>query len=223
MEDNIESKLDLEKKKLELEIRKLSKPWWRKLSYSVIITGLAVIGTLSWTFGSGIINVQRERLEKEKAVLAFDIREFQDTRDSLEGVVNNLYDSIQQIGETLDRTATQLLRSKDENKRLRLEKSAGEQDQQKLIDNYETYVDSLETIIGQYNAIQKVLTADNTKTTVDAGVLITEDGMILTTEDGRPLYYEVVGRRTHPDSSNILRNMDGTPILDHNGNPIRTR
>lgn len=205
IENPQESIQDLEKDKLELEIRELSKPWYKiPRWWTIIITGAAVVGTLFLSWATGLISVQREHLENEKALLGIEIHEFEGQRDLLLLDMMLLNDSIQRIGDSLNIVATKYIATEQQNKQLRQEKFSVEKDRREMFDYYETYIDSLVVIIGKYKAIQSVLTY--------GGVLLSEDGTPLLSEDGNLLLNE-----------SILTDHDGIPITDHNGKPIRTK
>ncbi len=53
----------LQRRKLELEIKKLQTPWWSNIEFwKVVIPTIAVLGTLYFTFGKGIMDREKSKL-----------------------------------------------------------------------------------------------------------------------------------------------------------------
>jgi tetrahydromethanopterin S-methyltransferase subunit G len=68
---------DLEKEKLRIEIEKLNYPWFKKLElWKIIIPTIAILLSLYFTFGRGIVDAQKERLATQKENLKLEILQF---------------------------------------------------------------------------------------------------------------------------------------------------
>ncbi|MCX6319112.1 MAG: hypothetical protein NTW29_17675 [Bacteroidetes bacterium] len=81
----------LQKRKLELEIRKLNTPWWYNIEFwKTVIPTIAVLATLYFTFGKGIMDREKSKLELQKEQLKLEILQFQMQKKTIE-------DSIQKI------------------------------------------------------------------------------------------------------------------------------
>lgn len=88
----------LESEKLKLEIRELNKKWYQKLSYGTIISAIFVLGTLSLTYFSGILDTESTLLEIRKEKLNDTIRIMENKVDS----ITNKFESLQnEYNETL--------------------------------------------------------------------------------------------------------------------------
>lgn len=98
------SKEDLEKKKLELEIKDLDKHWLKNPKYlSVLFTAVLAIVSLTWTFKSGVFDEKYQTLKLEKANLQFEINNFNIKRDSVKNEFNILNDSLRKLKYALKR------------------------------------------------------------------------------------------------------------------------
>jgi hypothetical protein len=72
------TKEELEKNKLELEIRKLRIRWYMNLEFwKVSIPTLAILISLYFTFGKGILDSEKTKLEIQKEQLRLDITRFE--------------------------------------------------------------------------------------------------------------------------------------------------
>lgn len=176
---------NLEEEKLKLEIQELKKPWWKKLSYTLIITGLAVIGSIAWTLGSGILDKRRISLDNEKTLLEIEIHEFTGQRDSLLMVMDNLQDSIQNVRDSLINKEAALITSIEQNKQLRREKFLVEQNSQGMFDYYENYIDSLIRVRTELEAEWRKITLDDGSVWNDSATW--NDGKYLSTKSGVPI------------------------------------
>ncbi|GAB3812271.1 hypothetical protein GCM10028895_03130 [Pontibacter rugosus] len=75
---------DLQKLKLELEIQKLKTPWYTSPEFwKVIIPTVAALVTLYFTFGRGIIDSEKLRLEIQKETLKLEITQFEIKKNDL--------------------------------------------------------------------------------------------------------------------------------------------
>jgi len=94
---------DLELEKLKLEIKRLNHPWWKNLEFwKVAFPTIAVIASLYFTFGKGIIDFEKVKLEIQKEQLKLDITRFEMKKDELSKIIlskdsikNNLQKQIQ--------------------------------------------------------------------------------------------------------------------------------
>ncbi len=72
------TKEELEKKKLELEINKLNSPWHKNIEFwKVVIPTFAILMSLYFTFGRGLIDSEKTKLEIQKEQLKLDISRFE--------------------------------------------------------------------------------------------------------------------------------------------------
>lgn len=93
---------DLELEKLKLEIKRLNYPWWKNLEFwKVAFPTVAVIASLYFTFGKGIIDSEKVKLEIQKEQLKLDITRFEMKKDELsktivskDSIKNNLQKQI---------------------------------------------------------------------------------------------------------------------------------
>jgi hypothetical protein len=77
-------KLDLEKEKLSLEIAKLKVHWLRNLEFwKVTIPTIAILFSLYFTFGKGLLDSQKEKLEIQKELLKLEILTFENQKKEL--------------------------------------------------------------------------------------------------------------------------------------------
>ena len=78
-----------ERTKIDLEIAQLQKKWYKDLEfYKVAIPALAIFISLLFTYMSGILDVEKSKLELQKEQLSLDIRKFELKKDSLILIVN---------------------------------------------------------------------------------------------------------------------------------------
>ena len=76
--DDKEKEINLTEKKLEIEIAKLNLPWYKKFEFwKILIPTIAVIFSLFFTFGRGIMDSQKERLAIQKEQLKLEILQFE--------------------------------------------------------------------------------------------------------------------------------------------------
>jgi hypothetical protein len=103
------SKEELERLKLEIEIKKLKDPWWKNPAYilAALPTLLAVL-TVAYGFANGYFQATATKLENqkhdlqiEKDKLEADIKEFTEKRDNLSRWNAALIDEIQKKEQTL--------------------------------------------------------------------------------------------------------------------------
>ena len=82
--ETLMSKEEFELKKLELEVKKLELPWYRNIEFwKVLIPTIAVLLSLYFTFGKGLIDSEKSKLEIQKEQLKLDISRFEERRDKL--------------------------------------------------------------------------------------------------------------------------------------------
>lgn len=78
------SKESLEIQKLKLEIKKLNLPFWKNLEFwKVAFPTIALIASLYFTFGKGLIDSEKAKLEIQKEQLKLDITRFEMKKDEL--------------------------------------------------------------------------------------------------------------------------------------------
>jgi hypothetical protein len=69
---------ELEKEKLLLEIKKLKKPWYSNLEFwKVTIPTVAILASLYFAFGRGILDTEKSKLEAQKEQLKLEIVQFE--------------------------------------------------------------------------------------------------------------------------------------------------
>lgn len=119
MNDLEAQKIHLENEKLLLEINSLKRPWWQRPSHlAIILPSLIGIGSLIFAIASGLLDRRFERLKYERAKLDWEIIEteklregieaeraiyiyrFEHLRDSLDLVLAEMYDNLQQSEST---------------------------------------------------------------------------------------------------------------------------
>lgn len=82
--ETLMSKEEFELKKLKLEVKKLELPWYRNIEFwKVLIPTIAVLLSLYFTFGKGLIDSEKSKLEIQKEQLKLDISRFEERRDKL--------------------------------------------------------------------------------------------------------------------------------------------
>jgi chromosome segregation ATPase len=75
---------DFEQEKLKLEIENLRKSWYKNFEFwKVVIPTIAILASLYFTFGKGIIDTQKEKLEIQKAQLKLEITQFEIRRGQI--------------------------------------------------------------------------------------------------------------------------------------------
>jgi septal ring factor EnvC (AmiA/AmiB activator) len=99
------TKVDLELKKLALEIADLERPWWKRPAYilAALPTLLAVVA-LSVGFLNGFFSAQLTKLENQKHDLEVQIRDFEGKRDDLHRQHEQTKQELNQTKEQLGRT-----------------------------------------------------------------------------------------------------------------------
>jgi len=175
MEENEISKEMLEKEKLKCEITEYKKPWFKKpVNLFPIFTFLIALGTLIWSFASGILNTQFQNLTLEKNILQFDIRQFNLQRDVLLKQNKDLKDSLLRVHESLEKAEVYYLTKYEQHKKSVID-SLSKFNPEQLCSFYKLQLDSLSKILLKRKSIEKVLT--------------TETGEALTTEDGKTILF----------------------------------
>lgn len=82
---------DFEQEKLKLEIENLRKPWYKNFEFwKVVIPTIAILVSLYFTFGKGIIDSQKEKLEVQKAQLKLEITQFEIRRGQIKEDVDSI-------------------------------------------------------------------------------------------------------------------------------------
>lgn len=95
---------DLQYKKLQLEIIKLSTPWYRNIEFwKVVIPTLAVLLSLYFAFGKGIIDHEKTRLEIQKEQLKLEVLQFQIQKIDIQKGVDSIYREKGRLTEQLSR------------------------------------------------------------------------------------------------------------------------
>jgi len=109
---------ELQKEKMELEIKNLKKPLLARLSFwshfSPILVALSVI---FWSYHSGWFDNQKDLLEIKKVKLEYEIAIFSQQRDALSLQIEILKDSLKIISDKLyvsDSLKTKYINEKDE-------------------------------------------------------------------------------------------------------------
>jgi exonuclease VII small subunit len=93
---------DLERTKIQLEIDRLRRPWYRNLDfYKTLIPSLAAILTVLFAFFSGFLDKRKLELEIDKKQLIYDISTFTHTRDSLYDAYNEKVGELNQTVQEL--------------------------------------------------------------------------------------------------------------------------
>lgn len=83
MEELDSNKLELEK--LKLEINKLRLPWYKNLIFwKTAIPTLAILASLYFTFGRGIVDAQKEKLGIQKEQLKLEILQFEKQKKNVQ-------------------------------------------------------------------------------------------------------------------------------------------
>ena len=78
------TKEELENQKLQLEVKKLQAKWYSNIEFwKVLIPTVAVIASLYFTFGKGLVDAEKSKLEIQKEQLRLDISRFEITKDEL--------------------------------------------------------------------------------------------------------------------------------------------
>lgn len=176
MENIIGSKNEYEVKKLDLEIKELQKPWWKKHTYlGILLTTLIAGATAFGAFRSGVFDVKYERLQLEKVKLELDAR-------FLSNKYKRIADSLSVIARSLENKKLAMINEykRDEKKHLTLLKSKDE-----IINYYKTKCDSLTNLIIKIKSIKKTLGEFDNSFSND--FLLDNSGNILLNEDGHPL------------------------------------
>lgn len=78
------SKEKLEAEKLNLEIKKLKQPWYRNIElWKIIIPTVAIVVSLYFTFGKGLLDSEKQKLEIQKEQLKLEILQFEKKRSDI--------------------------------------------------------------------------------------------------------------------------------------------
>lgn len=81
----------LEKTKLELEIKKLKAPWYSNIEFwKVIIPTIAILVTLYFTVGQGLLDSEKRKLELQKEQLKLEILQFEGTKSDIQKDILNI-------------------------------------------------------------------------------------------------------------------------------------
>jgi PHD/YefM family antitoxin component YafN of YafNO toxin-antitoxin module len=134
---------DLQSEKLELEILELKKSWYKKPAYlSILLTAFIALATILATLKSGIIDKERKTLELQKAILTFDIREFELKKKHLVDSIKVFKDSVLELRR---KEVEFVLKYKEYKKReeLYIQRLQGEVKKDELIKYYQNRLDSL--------------------------------------------------------------------------------
>lgn len=79
----------LEKKKLELEIKKLNRKWYNDIElYKTLIPTLGIIVTLYFTFGKGLLDSEKTSLEIQKETLKLEIVKFEQEKKDIQSSIS---------------------------------------------------------------------------------------------------------------------------------------
>lgn len=126
---------DLEKQKLQLEILRLKLPWYKSIEFwKIIIPTMAVILSLYFTFGQGILDTRKEKLELQKEQLKLEIIQFQQTKaelknsilfsskelDSIKTVIVNYKEREKQLSNKIKRYEANIIEYKNDINRISL-------------------------------------------------------------------------------------------------------
>jgi chromosome segregation ATPase len=111
------NKEELEKRKLQLEVKKLEVPWYNNIEFwKVLIPTIAVLLSLYFTFGRGLMDSEKSKLEIQKEQLKLDISRFEMKRDQLEVTIlskDSLKDALEHEIESYNRQKQQLKKKVD--------------------------------------------------------------------------------------------------------------
>ena len=107
---------DYQQEKLRLEIEKLNQPWYKNFEFwKVVIPTIAVLASLYFTFGKGIIDSQKEKLEVQKEQLKLEITQFELRRgeikkdvDSIEKELIHREYQLKELNENLDSVSSKV-------------------------------------------------------------------------------------------------------------------
>lgn len=131
---------ELEKKKLEFEIKELKKHWLTKPRYlSILLTAFLALISFIYTVRSGVFDKKYQTLKLEKANLQFEINSFNRKRDSVENEFNILNDSLGKLKYSLKRKEYDLFQKIYEMEQLKSENS-------EFLNLIEFYKDQLQNI-----------------------------------------------------------------------------
>lgn len=76
---------ELEKRKIQLEISKLKTPWYKNLEFwKVFIPTIAILASLYFTVGQGVIDFEKRKLELQKEQLKLEILQFSITKKEID-------------------------------------------------------------------------------------------------------------------------------------------
>ncbi len=138
------SKEDLEKQKLELEVLELKRKWLFKPQYFFsLLTFLLTASTIIWSLSSGVLDIKYQSLLLDKKNLEFDIKKFEEKKDSILKSYLNLVDSLNNQKQNLYYLDSSLQNSQANEKRLFLEKQAVQLKAKEVTGFYKKTIDSL--------------------------------------------------------------------------------
>jgi hypothetical protein len=92
---------ELNKEKISLEIEKLRSPWYKNLElWKIVIPTVAILLSLYFTFGKGMLDSQKERLELQKEQLKLEILTFENQKNE---ILKSITNSKDELSETNDK------------------------------------------------------------------------------------------------------------------------
>ncbi len=107
-------KINLERQKLDEEIKILQKRWYNNIHHlPAIATILVAIIGLVFTFTSGLFDAQRANLQNEKSILTLEILNFKKEKDSIKSLVKvskRALDSLKRENENLKKKSLAIIK-----------------------------------------------------------------------------------------------------------------
>lgn len=171
MKGNQFTKEDLEKEKLKLEVSELKKSWIRKpVHFFPMLTFIIALGTIIWSFSSGLINIQFQRLGLEKEKLEKDIYLFSIQKDSLLKQNKDIRDSLIAVKSSLKQSEISYIKSYRAHEKRLSDSLSKFKNQSEICNYYKSKLDSISKLIIKEKIIDKALS--------------TESGQYITTESG---------------------------------------
>jgi len=81
----------LEEQKLRLEIAEIEKPWYKNLDFwKTVIPTVAIIASLYFTVGQGVIDFEKRKLELQKEQLKLEVLQFEGTKKDVQKEISAL-------------------------------------------------------------------------------------------------------------------------------------
>ena len=163
------STADLEKEKLEIEIKELKKHWIRKSGFWKFFISFSVAGfTIYMTLTSEIFNIKNETLKYENVLLQYQNKLF---RDSIVKFEKYRVSTLKNIEKERSKLSNSIKHDK-----LFIEGLKKQNLKDQLLNYYEKKMDSLNKLNNLEKILKKAITDEN------GNYMMTEDGKIMITE-----------------------------------------